>query len=105
MKLRTLAAVAAVSVSMFAGSAFADGRIAQFGLTVLDDSRRVIPPYDAIVLLSPKRANDEALMRALRPLIDGIDVNLMREANLRAANDSPAEAARWLWSEIEKKRR
>lgn len=28
MKLRTLAAVAAVSVSMFAGSAFADGRIA-----------------------------------------------------------------------------
>ena len=28
MKLRTLAAVAAVSVSMFAGAAFADGRIA-----------------------------------------------------------------------------
>lgn len=28
MKLRTLAAVAAVSVCMFAGSAFADGRIA-----------------------------------------------------------------------------
>jgi osmoprotectant transport system permease protein len=82
-----------------------DGRIAQFNLAVLDDPKHVIPPYDAIVLLSPKRASDEALIRALRPLIDGIDVNLMREANQRAANGSPAQAARWLSEEIEKKRR
>jgi osmoprotectant transport system permease protein len=98
------AAAANGDVDVIAGYT-SDGRIAQFGLVVLDDPKRVIPPYDAIVLLSPKRANDEALIRALRPLIDGIDVNLMREANLRAANDSPAEAARWLSSEIEKKRR
>ena len=33
-----------------------DGRIAQFDLTVLDDPKHVIPPYDAILLLAPKRA-------------------------------------------------
>ena len=36
-----------------------DGRIAQFDLDVLDDPKHAIPPYDAILLLSPKRANDE----------------------------------------------
>jgi osmoprotectant transport system permease protein len=98
------AAAANGDVDVIAGYT-SDGRIAQFGLVVLGDPKRVIPPYDAIVLLSPKRANEEVLVRALRPLIDGIDVNLMREANLRAANGSPAEAARWLSSEIEKKKR
>jgi len=98
------AAAANGDVDVIAGYT-SDGRIAQFGLIVLDDPKHTIPPYDAVVLLSPKRANDEALIRALRPLIDGIDVNLMREANLRAANGSAAEAARWLSDEIERKRR
>ncbi|MEW6450590.1 MAG: ABC transporter permease/substrate-binding protein [Pseudomonadota bacterium] len=98
------AAAANGNVDVIAGYT-SDGRIAQFGLVVLDDPKHAIPPYDAIVLLSPKRANDEALIRALRPLIDGIDVDLMREANLRAASGSPAQAARWLSDEIERKRR
>jgi len=98
------AAAANGDVDVIAGYT-SDGRIAQFGLIVLDDPKHTIPPYDAVVLLSPKRANDEALIRALRPLIDGIDVNLMREANLRAANGSAVEAARWLSEVIEKKRR
>ena len=61
-----------------------DGRIAQHGLVVLDDPKRAIPPYDAVVLVSPRRANDAALLAALRPLAGAIDVELMREANLRA---------------------
>ena len=84
-----------------------DGRIAQYDLTVLDDPRHAIPPYDAILLLAPRRANDERLIAALKPLIGAIPVELMREANLRAANSgaaaSPADVARWMWKRIEKK--
>jgi osmoprotectant transport system permease protein len=81
-----------------------DGRIAQFDLAVLDDPRHAIPPYDAVLLISPQRINDEALLNALRPLVDAIDVTVMRTANLRAASASPSEAAHWLWTEIQKKR-
>ena len=44
-----------------------DGRIARHGLVVLDDPQRAIPPYDAILLVSPRRAEDRALLDALRP--------------------------------------
>ncbi len=81
-----------------------DGRIAQYDLVVLADPKGAIPPYDAILLVSPRRAEDEALRRALLPLVGAIDVGLMREANLRADRaadkQTPAEAARWLWSKI-----
>jgi len=84
-----------------------DGRIAQHDLVVLADPKHAIPPYDAILLTAPKRANDGVLNDALTPLVGAIDVNLMREANLRAtgAGASPAEVARWLWGEMEKKKR
>jgi glycine betaine/choline ABC-type transport system substrate-binding protein len=82
-----------------------DGRIAQHKLIVLDDPRQAIPPYDAIVLVAPRRANDRAMLDALRPLIGAIDVTLMREANLRASafDATPGRVARWLWAEIEKR--
>ncbi len=82
-----------------------DGRIAQFDLTVLDDPKHAVPPYDAILLLSPKRASDERLIAALRPLVNTIPVALMREANLRASrgDTSPADVANWLWQKIERK--
>ena len=54
------------------------------------------------------QSNDVQAMRAaLQPLVGSIDVELMRAANLRAtggSNASPAEVARWLWSEIERRR-
>jgi osmoprotectant transport system permease protein len=82
-----------------------DGRIAQHNLVVLADPRQAIPPYDAIMLVAPRRANDHAMLDALRPLTGAIDVALMREANLRAAaaDATPGSAARWLWAEIEKR--
>ena len=83
-----------------------DGQIAQYDLVVLDDPKQAIPPYDAILLVSPKRANDAGLRAALMPLIDAVDVTAMREANLRAATGgaqgAPAEVAKWLWEKIRK---
>jgi osmoprotectant transport system permease protein len=81
-----------------------DGRITEYGLVTLADPRHSIPPYDAIVLLAPKRANDGALIRALQPLIGRIPVANMRDANLAVSRDdnqlSPSAAAEMLWREI-----
>ncbi|WP_347264635.1 ABC transporter permease/substrate-binding protein [Nitrobacter sp.] len=97
------AAVASGEVDVIAGYT-SDGLIAKYGLTVLDDIRHAIPPYDAIVLLSPRRANDAKLRAALQPLLGRIDIAAMREANFRASDSdtdgSPATVARWLWTQI-----
>ena len=80
-----------------------DGRVAQFGLQVLDDPKHAIPPYDAILLVSPKRSTDRAFIDALQPLIGKIGVDLMREANRRASEGaSPEVAARWLAEKIDR---
>src|SRR2546421_443688 len=78
------AAVASGEVDVIAGYT-SDGLIAKYDLVVLDDPRNAIPPYDAIVLLAPKRASDSALLETLQPLLGKIDLAAMREANLRAA--------------------
>jgi osmoprotectant transport system permease protein len=99
------AAVASGEVDVIAGYT-SDGLIAKYDLVALDDDKHAIPPYDAIVLLAPKRSGDQALRAALQPLLGKIDITTMREANLRAAgNDatsSPDAVARWLWDRIGK---
>ena len=82
-----------------------DGQISTYGLTVLADTKHAIPSYDAILLISPKRAGDGKLIAALKPLVDSIDVSVMREANARASNggETPDNAARWLWERVGKK--
>jgi osmoprotectant transport system permease protein len=85
-------------------SAFtSDGRIAQYDLKVLDDPKQAIPPYDAILLIAPRRARDKAFADALQPLIGAIDVETMRAANLRAAANgtTAGEVATWLWERIQ----
>jgi len=82
-------------------SAFSsDGRIAADKLVILTDPRGAIPPYDAVVLISPKRAGDERLVDALRPLIGAIPVGAMQAANYSVDRDTakatPAQAARTL---------
>jgi len=81
-----------------------EGRVAQFDLVILDDPKHAIPPYDAILLLAPRDADDRALSEALRPLVGAIDASLMRDANLRATRGggdaSPEAVARWLSEEI-----
>jgi osmoprotectant transport system permease protein len=97
---------AAASGEVDAISAYtSEGRIKQYDLVVLEDPKHAIPPYDAILLVSPKRANDEKLINALKPLLGSINLDLMREANLRAdgkgGKSSPDEIARWMWEKIE----
>jgi osmoprotectant transport system permease protein len=100
------AAAASGEVDVIAGYT-SDGLIAKYDLVALDDPRQAIPPYDAIMLLAPKRKDDEALKAALQPMLGKIDITAMREANLRAAgNDaasSPDVVARWLWDKVGKK--
>src|SRR4030081_3073660 len=91
------AAVASGEVDVIAGYT-SEGLIAKYDLVVLDDPKHAIPPSDAIVLLAPKRAADQALRAALSPLLGQIDIATMREANLRAAGgdgvSSPDAAGR-----------
>jgi osmoprotectant transport system permease protein len=82
-----------------------DGQIATYGLAVLDDVKHVIPSYDAILLISPKRAGDASLTTALDPLLGSIDVATMREANARASKgqETPDTVARWLLDQVAKR--
>ena len=80
-------------------SAFSsDGRIAADHLVILADPKGALPPYDAVILLSPKAAKDARLRQALRPLIGAIPVAAMQAANFTVDRDKnklgPAEAAR-----------
>lgn len=82
-------------------SAFSsDGRIEADRLTVLEDPQQRIPPYDAIVMISPNRAQNRELRVALEPLIGAIPVRKMRQANFMVDRPegalSPGKAARWL---------
>jgi osmoprotectant transport system permease protein len=86
-------------------SAFSsDGRIAANNLLVLEDPRRALPPYDAVILISPQRAGDTRLIGALKPLLGKIDADAMRRANYLVDRDadkqSPAQAAAALASSI-----
>ncbi|MFN3582355.1 ABC transporter permease/substrate-binding protein [Phenylobacterium sp.] len=93
---RALAGGQADVISAFSS----DGRIAADRLVTLTDPRGAIPPYDAVVLVSPKRRDDPALLAALAPLIGKIPVEAMRAANYSVDRDAgkltPAEAARRL---------
>ena len=63
------------------GAYTSDGRIEADGLVILKDPLRAFPNYDAVILLSPQAARDEALVSSLEPLVGNIGVNAMREAN------------------------
>jgi len=79
-------------------SAFStDGRIAALKLTVLDDDRGAIPPYDAIILASTalERRHPEVIA-ALQKLSDKINGDAMRRMNLAVdgAGESPSAVAK-----------
>jgi len=77
-----------------------DGRIAANHLVVLPDPKEALPPYDAVILLSPRGATDPLLRAALTPMIGAIPVEAMRAANFAVDRDAnkegPAQAAREL---------
>ncbi len=71
-----------------------------YGLQLLDDPRDAFPPYDAVLLLSRRAAADEALVDALLPMVDAIDLQAMQEANLSVdeGRATHAEAAAKLFT-------
>jgi osmoprotectant transport system permease protein len=82
-----------------------DGQISTYGLAVLADAKHVIPSYDAIVLISPRRAGDARLIAALNPLLGSIDVTTMQTANARASkgDETPDTVAKWLMDHVAKR--
>ena len=86
-------------------SAFSsDGRILADHLLALPDPRGAAPAYDAVILISPRRAGDGRLAAALQPLLGAIPVDRMRAANLSVDRDAdkrtPQDAAAALDAQI-----
>jgi osmoprotectant transport system permease protein len=80
-----------------------DGRIAAQDLLILEDPAHAFPPYDAVLLVSPKASANPRLVEALRRLVGAIDVETMRRANRRVDVDGhrPRPAALELLSEMD----
>ena len=85
-------------------SAFStDGRIVALDLVVLDDDRRAIPPYDAVVLAGKRLAREHPrALEALRRLSGRIGAQQMRAMNLEvdAGGVSPRATAQHFLSEL-----
>jgi osmoprotectant transport system permease protein len=73
-----------------------DGRIPAYDLELLSDPRRALPPYDALLLLSPEAARRPGFREALQPLRNAVSLDAMRRANLHVDGEdgwSPRRAA------------
>jgi glycine betaine/choline ABC-type transport system substrate-binding protein/ABC-type proline/glycine betaine transport system permease subunit len=70
-----------------------DGRIAADKLVVLADPKGALPSYDALLLLSPRIAEDPGVAAALQPLLGAITVEAMREANFAVDREDAGKLA------------
>jgi osmoprotectant transport system permease protein len=79
-----------------------DGRLDAFGLKVLDDPARAFPPYEAVLLVSPRAAQNKKFIDVLRPLIGCISEKTMRDANRQVdvGKSTPARAAEHLLQKV-----
>ena len=80
-----------------------DGRIDALSLAVLEDDRRAIPPYDAVVLASPRLAREAPDVVAALAALDGaIDAARMRALNrlVDEQRASPRAAAQQFLAEL-----
>ncbi|MDA1080780.1 MAG: ABC transporter permease subunit [Gemmatimonadetes bacterium] len=76
-------------------SAFStDGRIVALDLVVIEDDRRAIPPYDAVILVGPRlRRERPDVVAALKTLTGTIGADQMRRMNLAVDQDGATPAA------------
>lgn len=58
-----------------------DGRLASGEIVELADPQFALPPYDAVLLISPRLAKDRAATEKLRNLVNTISTKKMRKAN------------------------
>ena len=71
-----------------------DGRITAYDLTLLEDDRGAIPPYDAMVLVSARLAREAPDVLAALGRLDGaIDAPAMRRMNLEVDEQGADPAA------------
>ncbi len=83
-----------------------NGRILAKGLVLLEDTAGVFPPYDALILRSPKTVgtpeDDARLNAALEELMDKFTQDAMMRANavVDVEGKSVSQAARLLYEEI-----
>jgi len=80
-----------------------EGKIETFDLLVLDDDLSVFPPYDAMILVSPRAAEKKpAVVRSLLGLVERIDHRMMLNANWRVdhQHESPNVVARDMLEQI-----
>lgn len=84
------------------GAYTTDGRITAFDLVVLEDPKAAFPPYDAIILLSPKAAQNSGLVSVLSSLTNKVSDDMMREANrlVDLEGQSPKRASEFLYREF-----
>ena len=84
-----------------------DGRVPAFDLVVLDDPLQAFPPYEAVLLLSPRAARREAFREALLPILGRIDLTLMQQANGRVDIDGrrPRQAGAELLERMRRRKR
>ncbi len=63
---------------------------------MLKDNRHAFPPYDAMLLVSPKAQERAGFVEALRPLVGAVDDELMRQMNKAVDVDrkTPQQAAK-----------
>jgi osmoprotectant transport system permease protein len=59
-----------------------DGRIRAKNLRILEDPKKVFPPYDAVLLVSRNASNRPEIVEVLKPLLGAVDLDKMRQANL-----------------------
>lgn len=89
-------------------SAFStDGRIAAYDLVLLEDDLGVIPPYDAILLASPRLAREAPeVIEALEALDGAIDASRMQRLNhgVDEEGKSPGAVAALLLGELRPQR-
>ena len=76
-----------------------DARIDGYDLQVIEDTRYAMPPYDAVILVSPRMARNRKAMNALRPMVNRISTERMRRVNglVDVEGQSPSNAAKQLF--------
>ena len=82
-----------------------DGRIPAYRLRILEDPQGVLPPYDALLLLSSEAAADQKLVQTLRRLIGQVDLADMQAANclVDVEKQTPRRSATGLLQSIRKR--
>jgi osmoprotectant transport system permease protein len=80
-----------------------DARIISYDLVALQDDRAAIPPYDAVVLVSPRLAREQPQVVAALARLEGtIDAERMRRMNVAvdSQGESPASVAERFLAEL-----